>query len=358
MVTRMPTVTSLYTELSLGAQTSYAELYDMAQGVEMSRFSTLRGSFHRREIKGRPYVYFNFRDTNNRVRTAYVGPDNLRVQKLIKEFEQAHVAERMEALAQRSAACIALGCTGVLDKHFRIIHKIANYGFFRNGGVLIGTHAFSALGNMLGVKWTGADKTMDVDLAHAGKNISVAMPANLEISIHDAITSLEMGFLPIREFSGKSCAQYRNPADPELRIDFCTPSTGSDQPVQIPGLGISLEPLKFMEFSLEGTTQGVVFSGSGACVVNLPDPARFAVHKLIVHGERPVAERAKASKDVEQAAALVEWHLNEGRQDLLHAAWKDAVGRGPGWRKRAEQGRDSLLRRHASLANAFEASTG
>jgi hypothetical protein len=349
----MVTMQSLYTDLSLGAQTSYAELYDMAQGVEMSKFSTLRGSFHRREIKGRTYVYFNFRDTDNRVRTAYVGPDGPRVEQLIREFEQAHVAERMAALAQRSAACMALGCSGVLDKHFRIIHKIASYGFFRNGGVLIGTHAFTALGNMLGVRWAGGDKTMDVDFAHAGKNISVAMPANLDISIHDAITSLEMGLLPIREFSGKSGAQYRNPADPELRIDFCTPSTGSDEPVQIPGLGIALEPLKFMEFSLEGTTQGAIFSGSGACVVNLPDPARFAVHKLIVHGERPIAERAKATKDVEQAAALIEWHVDQGRLEHFQAVWGDALGRGPGWHKRAEEGRASLLGRHPFLAQAF-----
>lgn len=349
---------SLYSELSLGAQTSYGEIYDMAQGVELSRFATLRGSFHLRKIKNNEYVYFNFRDTDNTSRSAYVGPNSERVQQLIREFEQAHAAERMDALALRASASIALGCAGVLDKHFRIIHKIGSYGFFRNGGVLIGTHAFVAMGNMLGVRWTGSDKTMDVDFAHAGKNISVALPANLDISVHDAITSLEMGLLPIREFSGKSGAQYRNPSDPELRIDFCTSDTGSSQPVAIPGLGIALEPLKFMEFSLEQTTQGVVFSGSGACVVNLPDPARFAVHKLIVHGERPIAERVKATKDLEQAAALIEWHVDQGRHDHFLAAWQDALGRGPDWRKRAQQGRAGLLRRHPFLTDAFPADVG
>ena len=344
---------NLFSDLSLGAQTSYAELYDMAQGVELAKFATLRGSFHRREIRGKGYVYFNFRDADGRGRNAYVGPAGPRVQALIDEFEQAPVVARMDALAQRSQASMALGCMGVLDKHFRIIHKLSSYGFFRNGGVLIGTHAFAAMGNMLGVRWTGGDKTMDVDFAHAGRNISVALPADLQISLHDAITSLEMGLLPIREFSGRTGAQYRNPADPELRIDFCTPDVGGAGPVQVPGLGIALEPLKFMEFSLQDTTQGVVFSNSGACVVNLPDPARFAVHKLIVYGERPISERVKSLKDIEQAAALIDWHQVQGRLDHFQSVWSDAVGRGPGWRRRALEGRDALLRRHTHLAPAF-----
>jgi hypothetical protein len=346
---------TLYRDLSLGAQTSYAELYDSTQGVELSQFGALRGSFHRRHLRGREYVYFNFRDSDGRVRSAYVGPDNERVQALVRAFEHARTPQRAESLAARAAACIALGCAPVLDKHFRIIHKLAGYGFFRHGGVLIGTHAFAVMGNLLGVRWAAGDRTLDVDFAHAGKNISVALPTDMEVAVHSAIESLEMGFLPIREFSGKTGAQYRNPSDPELRIDFCTPDTGGgEQAVPLASLGIALQPLKFMEFSLEGTTQGVAFSASGACIVNLPDPARFAIHKLIVYGERPIAERAKSNKDIEQAAALVQWHLDVQRQAAVRAAWDDAVGRGAGWQRRAKEGRAELLRRHPRLAPAFD----
>jgi hypothetical protein len=185
---------------------------------------------------------------------------------------------------------------------------------------------------------------MDVDFARAGRNISIALPHNLRLSVRDAISSLEMGLLPIRELSDKAGAQYRNPDDPELRIDFVTPSSGDAKTIRIDDLGLALEPLKFMEFSLEGTTQAAVFSGSSACVVNLPDPARYAGHKLIVHGERPVAEQAKSNKDIQQAAALIEWHVASGQADRVQAAWDDAQGRGPGWRKRALEGRRALLR--------------
>lgn len=88
-------------------------------------------------------------------------------------------------------------------------------------------------------------------------------------------------------------------------------------------------------------------------MVNLPDPARYAVHKLIVFGERPIAQRAKSSKDIVQAAALVEWHAESGAQERLHAAWSDAVGRGPAWRRRAEQGRRELVARYPELDRAF-----
>lgn len=342
-----------YLPLSLGAQASYSELFDMAQSNDLVPFAGLKGAFHKRVINKRTYVYFGYRDVDGTGRMAYVGPDNERVNALIAKAGRAAVSDAQELLRQRAEASRALGCQPMLDKHFRIVKKLSSYGFFKAGGVLIGTHAFVAYGNMLGVRWGDGARTLDVDFAHAGRNISVALPADLRMSVHDALTSLEMGLLPLREFSGVAGAQYRNPDDPELRIDFLTPESRGGGLVEMASLGLSLEPLKFMEFSLEDTTQAAVFSTSGACVVNLPDPARFAVHKLIVHGERPVAERAKSNKDIDQVAALVEWHRDAGQLPRLEAAWNNAVTRGPGWRRRAEEGANALAARHPDLAASF-----
>ena len=344
------------TDLSLGAQTSYAELFDAAQASDLAPFATLSGSFQKRNIKGREYVYFSYRDTDGKGRMAYVGPNNDRVKELVADYVASASSGRHQLLREKAAAASALGNADMLSKHFLIVQKLSAYGFFKAGGVLVGTHAFAAFGNMLGVHWTSGDKTLDVDFAHAGKNVSIALPADLKLSVHDALTSLEMGLLPVREFSGATGAQYRNPEDPELRIDFLTSQVGrsdADGVVQMENLDLALEPLKFMEFSLEGTTQGVAFSKSGACIVNLPDPARYAVHKLIVFGERPLAQRTKSNKDIVQAAALAEWHIASGNGDRLREAWKDAASRGPGWRKRAEQGRLELVTKYPALASAF-----
>ncbi len=337
----------LYRELSLAAQTAYAELLDQARLLELDALAGLTGSFHRRTIKGRGYVYFGYRDPiDGGQRRVYVGPDDERVGALIQRFREVKAPKK---LGPQARAAIALGCAGTVPKHYRIVRQLGAYGFFRAGGVLIGTHAFVAMANALGVRWTHGDRTLDVDFAHAGRNVSLALPSDVKLSVHDALTSLEMGLLPIQELSGKVGAQYRNPRDPELRLDFVTSMSRDGHPVVIEDLGLALEPLRFMEFSLEGVTQAALLSNDGACLVNIPAPERYAVHKLIVHGERDAATRAKAVKDLEQAAALTQWHLQNGQADAFNAAWHDAVGRGKGWRARALQGRAALLARYPGL---------
>lgn len=254
------------------------------------------------------------------------------------------------ATSAQARAAEALGCVATLTKHFRVINRLGQHGFYRAGRLLIGTDAFLAMGNMLGVRWRSGDRTQDVDFAHAGRNISVALGADMKLSVHDARTSLEMGLLPITEFSGRTGAQVRNPNDPELRLDFVTPQVRGGGPVIVPELGLALECLKFMEFSLEQPVQGLVLAREGACLVNIPAPARYAIHKLVVYGERPVTERVKALKDLGQAAALIEYYLTTDQPREIAVAWQDALGRGRGWARRARQGRRALLSRHPDLA--------
>ena len=336
---------AFYQELSLAAQTAYAEVLEQARVLEMQALSGLTGAFHRRTIKGHEYVYFGYRDPiDARQRRVYVGPADARVDALVAHFNEVKAPKK---LAPNAQAALALGCAATLPKHHRVVRQLASYGFFKAGGILIGTHAFIAMANMLGVRWVGGD--LDVDFAHAGRNVSLALPSDVRLSVHDALTSLEMGLLPIREFAGKAGAQYRNPRDPELRLDFLTSQTRDGGPVVIESLGLALEPLKFMEFSLEGTTQAALLSRDGGCVVNIPAPARYAIHKLIVFGERDAASRAKASKDIEQAAALAEWHLLNAQVGAFNAAWVDARARGRGWRSRAAEGRRAMLTRYPHL---------
>jgi hypothetical protein len=338
-----------YAELSLSAQTAYAELAERTRATELSgALAGLSGSFHKKtQGKGTAYWYFAYREPGvERPRLVYVGPDSAEIRDFVENFRSAHGSS---PLASQARAAIALGCAPLAAKHFRIVKRLSEYGLFRAGGILIGTHAFIAMGNLLGVRWLHGTATMDVDFAHAGRNVSVALPADLKIDVHGALESLKLGLLPISELDGSLGAQYRSKDDAELRVDFVTSMTRKGEPVSMPDLNIALEPLKFMEFSLEGTTQGCVFANAGACTVNLPSPERFAIHKLIVYGERPIRERTKSAKDLLQAAAIIEWCLESGRKDELEAAWEDAVGRGRGWKQRALEGRRALLRQIPEL---------
>jgi len=332
-----------FTELPLSAQTAYAELTERTHAFEVDdSLAGLSGDFHTLKRKGRAYWYFSYREAGvERSRVVYIGPDNERVRSLVDRFRRRRAPK---ALAPQALAAINLGCAPLAPKHFRIVKRLSEYGLFRAGAVLAGTHAFLALGNLLGVRWTSGAATLDVDIAHAGRNVSVALPAALDVDVHGALQSLEMGLLPITELDGTIGSQYRNPVDGELRVDFLTRWTRSGKPVVIPELNVALEPLKFMEFSLEGSVQGCLFGRMGACIVNLPAPERYAVHKLVVYGERPQAQRTKAVKDLLQVAALASYFATTGQARIFSAAWRDLLARGKGWQRRARQGRAALLR--------------
>jgi hypothetical protein len=90
-------------------------------------------------------------------------------------------------------------------------------------------------------------------------------------------------------------------------------------------------------------------SKGGSCIVNIPAPQRYAIHKLIIYGERPVAQRVKANKDLGQAASIIKVLLDTGNEETLKSAWKDALSRGPGWEKRAIQGCRAMLKIYPNL---------
>ena len=333
---------SFYTEQSLSTQTAYAQLLDAALGAERVRgFSDLQGSFNEKTVKGRKYWYFQFTEPSGKLHQIYVGPDGEPVQKLIAQKAAPSAAAALGPLAR---AAIALGGAAVLPRHYRVIRRLSDYGFFRAGGVLIGTHAFLALGNGLGVRWGDASRTQDIDFAHAGKKVSLLLPSNVEVNTDEAITSLEMGFLPVSGLSGKTGGSYLIPAEPEFRLDFLTPlHRGGDAPYKHPQLHVTLQPLPFMEFSLENVEQGVLYCSEGAVLVNLPAPERYALHKLIVYGERTGAFRSKSAKDLVQAACLLNF-LCDHRRESLEDAIADILTRGKGWRTRLKQGAAALCK--------------
>ncbi len=328
-----------YTELSLSAQTAYAQLFDAAMAAELSRtVASLNGSFARKQVKGREYWYFQYTDLSGVLRQIYIGPDSPAIQTLIAQRAAQGANDTLGAMGALARSAMALGGEPLLRRHFRVIRRLADYGFFRAGGVVVGTHAFLAYGNMLGVKWGDTSRTQDVDFAHAGKNISIALPSTIEVNTHDAIESLQMGLLPTGDFSGKAGGSYLNPKSPDFRLDFLTTlHRGGTKPYEHARLNVTLQPLKFMEFSLEGVVQAALFSEDGAVVVNLPHPARYCLHKLLVYGERHGSYVQKAHKDLLQAAALMTY-LKEHRVWELQEAWKDLIGRGGGWTTRARQG--------------------
>lgn len=108
----------------------------------------------------------------------------------------------------------------------------------------------------------------------------------------------------------------------------------SEEPVLLPGMQCSALPMPFLDYLLDEPVEAVSLYNSGV-LVRVPDPARFAVHKLILHQIRK--ERAKAIKDLVQARALV-GAMRANDPGRLEAAITKASRRGPKWKRLVEKG--------------------
>ena len=119
-----------------------------------------------------------------------------------------------------------------------------------------------------------------------------------------------------------------------MRVDLLTPARGArdGKPVRIRRLKAAAQPLEMLDYLLEAPIPVPLVNG-GASLVNVPEPARFALHKLMVSGRRQVVEQTKAGKDRQQAGEIIQVLHQDRRGDLSLAA--EALNKRPaGWRTR------------------------
>ena len=339
----------LFTSQTTAAQTAFAALSSASLLGTVRTIAQLPGSFSQKKIKGIAYWYYQTPNLLGGQKQIFVGPATNELTALVNKHRQGDAAAlHLRRLARQ---CVAAGCPTVTPTHAKILARLADAGFFQAGGILVGTHVFMAYQNYLGVQWASGTQTLDLDFANAGKNVSIAIPSDVVMDMGSVIESLEMGFLPVQ-----SLTTYVKSDEADLQIDFVTSlHRGGDTPVLIKSLNATMQPLKFMKFSMAAPIQLSLLSNQGAILVNAPPPEKYAVHKLLVHGERPQKMRIKAAKDLDQAATLIEY-LTENDADALREAWTDLIGRGPGWLSRAEVGLAALQKRYPELNTRLLAS--
>ena len=98
-----------YTELSLTAQTAYAQLLDAALVAEhMRSVADLPGSFASKTVRGAKYWYFQYTEPSGKLRQVFVGPDTASVRALMARKAQASAVVALGPLAR---SCAALGAS-------------------------------------------------------------------------------------------------------------------------------------------------------------------------------------------------------------------------------------------------------
>ena len=324
--------------LSLETQTLYAELSERLRAFEAARsFASLAGAFAKKQVRGADYWYFKTSAGPAGQREYFVGPDNDETRSVMKAYGAGRAeAAQMTEQIERLCAMLRTGGAQITDTpSARVIAGLASAGVFRLGGVLVGTHAYVAIGNLLGVRWTSGLRTQDIDIA-AATVPEVAVPQQ-ESDLPRVLESLNMGFLPVPGLDPREPETSFKVRGQTLRVDLLTPARGrrDGKPVVIPRFKTAAHPIEFLDYLLEGPVPAPVVNG-GATLVNLPDPARFALHKLVVADDRPVSTQAKAVKDRQQAAELIEVLYADRRGDLRIAV--DSLNRRPRtWRVRARR---------------------
>ncbi len=338
-------MSTFYQPFSLAAQTAFAGLDTAARQADLQRsIADVPGGFAKKTVSGKDYWYHQVKLANASLQQSYIGPDDEATRKLLAQHANPLAKVAQQQLLRMARAAIELGCVDIPVKHARVINRMKDYGFFSAGGVLVGTHVFFAYQNMFGVHWAGNASTLDLDFAHVGRNVSLALPENLTIDVTAAIDSLQMGFVP-----NQSGTTLRKADEPDFDLDFLTTRGRSgDKPVFLPRLNIHMQPLRFMELSLENTMRSTLVTAAGPIVVNLPRPERYVLHKLIVSGERPQEERTKANKDIAQAASLLDYLMTHDAFELAQS-WRAARARGTGWAQRLDKG---MKRLHGQFPNA------
>ncbi len=294
------------------------------------------GRFVKVTVKDRKFWYFDLPDGQGGQKRSYVGRfEDDAITKRVQEFK----AIKDDAKARRKIVSTLTRDVGLIAPDTftgNIIEAFANAGLFRLRGLLVGTAAFQTYSALLGVRLPiGAILTGDADIAQ-DYAISAEVKDTLP-PIEEILHGIDETFSPVPHISGSPATTgYRNATG--YKVEFLTTNRGSDDytgnPSKMPALGgASAEPLRFLDFLIYEPVRSVLLHKSGVSVI-VPDPARYAVHKIIVAAKRSQTSEfaLKRDKDLAQAAILFEALPDTGRGSDLDACFDEALGRGDGWR--------------------------
>jgi hypothetical protein len=324
--------------LPLGVQNAYSDLLDRLQDDAVVE---LGGTPMQRTIRGRTYWYARSY-VGNEEKEKYLGPDTPAMRERMARLQEARAGLR-EREDGRRALVQMLRVRGVprIDAATgKVLQALARAGVFRLRGVLVGTHAFRLYPLILGVAMPEAHHaTEDIDVAQFHE-ISVALDDQADPKVQDALA--QVGALtPAASLYPAQPTGYRVA---DTLVEILTPNRGPDrdEPVELPALGVHARPLRFLDFLLADAIAAAVPYRYGV-LVNVPQPARYAVHKLIVATRRARTAPAKARKDIDQAAALIRV-LAEDQPDELAHLYREADARGEQWRRALTGGANRMAR--------------
>lgn len=315
------------------AQTLYAELLQKsAIPIEGG------GSYVTKKIRERVYWYHQTITPEGIKKQDYMGADTPELRHQIETLKSGGDASAIIDARKRLVSMLGVaGASLEKGRSARIIEKMSRIGLFESGGAMVGSYAFACYGNMLGVESSASlRRTEDIDFSVA-RTIDIAVQRDIPAALLDVDASLK-----VPKQTNPGVCPFEMVSDDGFKVEFLTTrESPSDRvPVSIAQFGVHAQPLEFMDYLLNDLQDAVVLHGVGI-PVRVPNPARFAIHKLAISQMRPVGMQTKINKDIAQSAFVIEV-LAQDNPGSLSIAISDAVDRGDGLWSFAQKGVNRL----------------
>lgn len=315
--------------------TAHAAYHNLLSSLRDEAVTDIRGTPTKVKRNGKTYWYDTFR-VGTDVRKTYIGEDtpDLRA-RLARLSALRDDADTRQANRTRLIRILrAEGFMRIDAATGSLMSAMARAGVFRLGGTIVGTHAFRLYEGELGLRYRFDETalTRDMDIA-SFERLSLALEDVVEPRLQDVFR--DFAFAPVPALKPENVWRWKQTRN-ELMVEFLTPSFAADETVRpLAALGVDAHSLHHLNYLIKDPILAAVPYRSGV-LVQIPQPERYAVHKLIVADRRRGGPNAiKAEKDRAQAAFLIA-ALAEDRPDELREAHEAARDHGPKWVQRLE----------------------
>ncbi len=300
----------------------FSELETTAREQPVAFLGTPGTLTQRHNDNGTEFWVHRYSDAAGRRKETYLGTTDdqavsARLEPLRLRIEEANATiGRVRVLARAGFATVD-------RKTYSTLASLHNHGLFRAGAVLIGSHAFGALLNALGVRAVPY-ATEDVDIARPEALALPELPAFIDMLRETGIGFFEVPALHRRQHP----TSFKEGGRSRLTVDLLVPSPGEGYAtIAVPELKAHAKGLPYLGYLLSGSQEVPVLSPYGVVLVRVPVPERYAVHKLVLSQLR-TEKTGKSAKDLAQAATLIAV-LVEGfpgaLEDALSAAPRGAA---------------------------------
>ena len=295
----MKTIKPLYVDFGNIIHTEFTNVEQFAQTQEKIRFGT-PGTLEDRVRSNSLFTYHRYYDAAGKPVEDLVAKQ-LDTAKGIADREHA---QRLIDLANERVKTVkklrSLGFTCADDATGATLAALHNHGLFEAGLTLVGSHAYGSMLNHLGIR-AQTYQTEDVDTSSV---LRLSVGENLNLL--DVLKTTGLPFVKAKAgLSPKSKSEsYLVCNKSNFMFDVLVDGDDVGTPIFIPGINAYAQTIPHLNYLAKGRVTSITLSKTYIVPIFIPDPRRFALHKLFSSASRTNMP-AKSEKDILQAATII-----------------------------------------------------